>query len=762
MKDGSIFFRLQAYAESKQELDLEALREQAEEKCKPGTYELTKDAIQEARDHFFDPKKYRNIISSLRNSNSKKLLPNIMVQYNAGVIDLEKLFRENSTSSLASLYPHYKNHLNTERLLLANPTKGGSRTTFAHELFSNNCLKEDIIHFFKELDRLGKLNPELMNNYLALSDTDGKSIRQLLEEKSLTESYRGIAEEIKASCSSLYPRNPLNVANIANAIEAVGTHTASIHGSVDKSFVKLASIYDSNSILSSTEREVRVNRNAEWLRSIEADFKELEESLRAITENDKSITKFITPTLVAGEDQELTHKKFKFQAETALRMIDGLNAGRYGNHLIVLANEEVSCGLTPKEIVAISYASLKDVKLWNNPEQKQQHFIQFIESLYISKRGYNVDMHGADEWNRSSPEADENKCTGGAINQIATGLRDHLDVEVKVITTETMEPILSTKLADTLGDLASSLEHKAMINNWLSTGTINSSLTNLILTKLKEDEEFSQEFSQSEIEKIGSCVLNKLQKEKLDEIQEKLQNNFPEIFHPINFESDAFLDKTLTYSFSFKEDKGYVPYLESLYHTDRDRFNLALQSKLTADITDNLYDNDANKTNLMLSLLLASQDEAVAEATKEIFQDHVAEFNQEIKDQYLILMAEQRHSPLLTALKNTGADVNAHDVRFGHNEDTALHFATGSGQVDIITKLLALGADIEVKGRHGRTALHMAIIMDKFYGAAKLLDLGADIESKDDSGRTALHAAAGSCRVDKRCIKDPIATDPCF
>ncbi len=739
MKDRSILSALKTG-----ETNLDSLKDLAAGKIKPGTQELTEEAAQEARDHFFDPQRYKTIITYLQHSNYQNLLPAIMQQYNAGVIDLEKLFRENSTASLTSLYPSYKAYMNAERLLLVNPTADNSRTTFVHELFSNNCPKKDIIHFFQALNDLAKLNPELMSNYLALSDTNGKSIRQILEEKSITASYLGMAEEIKRSCKFLYPVASLNQNNV------IDTHTGSVHGSVDKSFVKLALRYDPRLITNgSTSHSVEVNRSAEWNRKIQTDFEALEQDLRGITASDESVAKFIEPTLAAGEDRELAHKKFKFQAETALRLIEGLKAGGYGNSYHVSANEKVSCGLTPKEAVTIGYASLRDRDLWNNPEQAQQQFIQFVENLYIAKRGYNIDKHGENEWNRPSPEADNNKCTGGTINQIPCGLRDNSLVEVKIITTETMAPILSVKLADILGNLASSNEHKTLINNWLATGTINDSLSKLILTQLKRDEEFAQEFSQSEIKTIGACALNKLKKEELYKIQQSLQNRFPNRFASITLQSNLLSDKELAYSFIFKDDKGYVPYLESLYHIDRNRFIAALQSKLATDITSDLYSNDAKKTNLMLQLLLASQDESVAEATKEIFQAHLGRFDQEIKDQYLILMAEENHAHLLPALIGAGANVNADDNRPGHANKTALHYAAGNGQIDAIVKLLELGADINYKNRANCTALNEAMHSKKFDAMVKLIELGADINAKNNEGYTALHYVAIDGKIDQ-------------
>ena len=90
---------------------MEDLRALALVKFKPETQKLTEEATQEAREHNFDPQKYKQIITFLQNSSYQKLFIKIMQDYNAGAIDLEKLFIDNSTARLVSLYPHYKNQL---------------------------------------------------------------------------------------------------------------------------------------------------------------------------------------------------------------------------------------------------------------------------------------------------------------------------------------------------------------------------------------------------------------------------------------------------------------------------------------------------------------------------------------------------------------------------------------------------------------------------------------------------------------------------
>lgn len=511
MKNRSILSILQAGGE----LPLDDLHEQAMQ-----IKENPQKIIAEAKEHNFDPNKYKQIVTLLANAQYQRLASQIFSLYQSGIIDIDRDFRENNLANLVSLYPHYKDHMDMERLILANPSnEDGARTTFVHEMFANNCPREAILDYFQELNKIAEANPQLINNYLALSNTEGKSIKQIIEEKSLSTSYLGILNEIKNSCQILYGRR-----EHANALN-IDTHTESVHGSVDQSFIRLALVYDPKLVSGdASERKVTVMRNTKWNRKIQTDFEELEQDLRAIVANDESIDEFIVPTLARGENKGQAREQFKFKAETALRLIEGLKAGRYGNHYAVTANEEVSCGLTPKEIVAIGYNSLKNKDLWNNPEQENLHFIQFVENLYIAKRGYNIDRDEPNE------RIDDNKCTGGMVNQVAYGLADHQLVEVKVISTETMTPVLGKKLADRLLNIASSHKHLSLINNWLTTGTLNESLTRLIITELQNDSKFSQEFSQAEIQNIGTRVLNKLGQSELGDLRKELQTKSPEKF----------------------------------------------------------------------------------------------------------------------------------------------------------------------------------------------------------------------------------------
>lgn len=73
---------------------------------------------------------------------------------------------------------------------------------------------------------------------------------------------------------------------------------------------------------------------------------------------------------------------------------------------------------------------------------------------------------------------------------------------------------------------------------------------------------------------------------------------------------------------------------------------------------------------------------------------------------------------------------------------TAIHRAARDGDLTVIRKTLALGADINFCDSYGLTALHWAIMRGQEAATRLLLDEGADPERRDSDGRTALGVAA--------------------
>ncbi len=176
--------------------------------------------------------------------------------------------------------------------------------------------------------------------------------------------------------------------------------------------------------------------------------------------------------------------------------------------------------------MAISYAALDHPENWSNPEQNKQHLMEFVKHLYVSKRGYNIDRHGEDEW-RTHPEGDDNKCLGGTVNEIVNGLKDHKAVEIKVVAPETIEHLLPVALLDILHRLCQEDKtNKTLLNQWIRSQLLAPEFSNKIIRELQANVEFSEPFNQDKIDRIGKQVLNKYLTSTL---QEQLSEKYPDL-----------------------------------------------------------------------------------------------------------------------------------------------------------------------------------------------------------------------------------------
>ena len=99
---------------------------------------------------------------------------------------------------------------------------------------------------------------------------------------------------------------------------------------------------------------------------------------------------------------------------------------------------------------------------------------------------------------------------------------------------------------------------------------------------------------------------------------------------------------------------------------------------------------------------------------------------------------------VVTALLASGVDVNA------VNEDglTPLHLAAMRGNTEMVVKLLAAGADATARDLRGRTPLHYAAMTDNTDVLNALLQSGADVHAADAAGDTPLHLAARRFRAE--------------
>jgi uncharacterized protein len=106
----------------------------------------------------------------------------------------------------------------------------------------------------------------------------------------------------------------------------------------------------------------------------------------------------------------------------------------------------------------------------------------------------------------------------------------------------------------------------------------------------------------------------------------------------------------------------------------------------------------------------------------------------------LHLAAHFGHGDAVDALLDARADVRARSVN--HEANTALHAAlAGRGDLRIVSRLLAAGADVNARAAGGYTPLHIAAFRDDVVIVNALLAHGAAAEVRTDDGTTALAIA---------------------
>jgi ankyrin repeat protein len=120
-------------------------------------------------------------------------------------------------------------------------------------------------------------------------------------------------------------------------------------------------------------------------------------------------------------------------------------------------------------------------------------------------------------------------------------------------------------------------------------------------------------------------------------------------------------------------------------------------------------------------------------------------------DTALMIAAQKGELELVEKLIELGADKEAKTAE----GFTALMTAVHSGKLEIVEKLIELGADKEAKTAEGITALMDAAFNGKLEVVEKLIELGADKEAKTAIGFTSLMAAAylGEHEIVKKLIE---------
>lgn len=114
----------------------------------------------------------------------------------------------------------------------------------------------------------------------------------------------------------------------------------------------------------------------------------------------------------------------------------------------------------------------------------------------------------------------------------------------------------------------------------------------------------------------------------------------------------------------------------------------------------------------------------------------------------LINAADKGNVDLLSKLLDKGADVNAKD----EDEVSALMRAAGGGHVDAMLKLIEKGANLNTKNIQGGTALMWAAARGHEQIVIKLIEYSVDVNAVSNDGRTAyaLAVAKGHSEIAKR------------
>jgi ankyrin repeat protein len=148
------------------------------------------------------------------------------------------------------------------------------------------------------------------------------------------------------------------------------------------------------------------------------------------------------------------------------------------------------------------------------------------------------------------------------------------------------------------------------------------------------------------------------------------------------------------------------------------------------------------------------KDETLQSSTKRSTLSIDDERMSEI-DRELIEEARENNLPEVSRLLSVGADVNVS----GNLGWTPLHWACFRGHLQVFNELLDHGADIEAKSNFGRTPLHFACRAGRLSFVNELVSPndsnatttilgkrksrgGANIDAKDNNGETPLHGAS--------------------
>jgi ankyrin repeat protein len=691
---------------------------------------------------------------------------------------IEQLKNEARISEIASRYNKLKHHVETEYLMLHN--KDGK--TFIHHLFENNASIEDIIFYISKINLLPK---NTIETYLTIS-YNKLSAMDLIIQKSKTKKYSWLAN---------LTIGEKKVDNMSLSIITADAHTNSINQSVDQSFVRAAyqyirnsfsqkkkniflSLVSINEITAGKINRIEIDRNDKnWQKKITHDLNlfiaELNEKIRILeSETSDELMKKIFHFEYSQEVKEGNRLCTLNKLKTILIMLQELkdHVVYKGPSYPIDPDEVQPSGLNLREMVAISYESLRHHSQWNKQNNQDSYFFTLIDGLYAGRRGYNIELNGDDEW-KNPASIDYNKCMPGIINTLANHLTEYKLIEIKVINHITVKIQLLHLLPSIFEILAHQedfeLNYKADTINWISRAIITENLLqkiSILFFKVTEDENIYNEYDHKHIviAIINSITLIDFNNRFNAPTKPSEYEIYTNLVNQGNQSCATFVRSSAdTYSMSLEfqsntltDDELYANLIAIFYNKNYSLYqSLALTTLYTYSDNDRVakFANDVLSSIKPMILLEFNENSAVAlsllttsaygnlKIVKYLVE---ARANIETRDQYyktsLHYAAQHGHIEIVKYLLEAEVDIEAKDI----NGKTALHLSAEYGHIEIVKYLVEKKADIEVRDKYLKTSAYYAAE----YGYIEILEYLIKSRINID-GFTTLHFASANCYI---------------
>jgi ankyrin repeat protein len=493
---------------------------------------------------------------------------------------------------------------------------------------------------------------------------------------------------------------------------------------------------------------------------------------------DQELFDYIKPDLPTSDQNKPTESEdiqkqlngIKFQLKKVNAMLDDVvNHDKFGDKFTQNASDIVGCGLTLKEIMSLTYYSLNDKDKLVNPDKLRSAEINFIRKMYEIRRGYNIDF-GEDNpdlhiYNEQTP--DQNICSGGTVNKCVDSLNGiHKDVEIKVITENTVKQAITVKLYEEIQKNADKFGENFAINLFLWKNNkklpneLKRQIEDLLAPTINEQitAEYKDFFNPNQIIIYTQEVINDLK------LLKKLERHAAESITNINKDRLAELCIKGELPAFMLSDKGYITSLEFVsdriggFETLLDQIDTKekLKSLLGKDYTFTISNVDPKIRGLLLGkcfdldAINELKDErgnlltyAFAAITDKYNLDLMITLGADINTRdyigqtALMKAAGAGNTEAVKLLIEKGANL---DVKI--NNDPILIWSIKNNKTDITIALLKKGGDVNAKDNVGWTPLHYAAPHSHVAIVKLLIEKGADINAKDNAGWTPLHAAA--------------------